>query len=159
MSPVQPSTPQVVVAIQEIGRTVTEVRGLSTNVAAAIEEQGATTQEIVRSISRAASGTSEATHTVAELAAADGTGTAANQVLGRQERFRGSQSSSRPRWPASWTRCGLRGAEGPLPGRPVDPVRHRPEAEWLLRTRQAAKADGTSSGQIGSASCRAAFPA
>ncbi len=48
----QASTRQAVEAIQEIGRTVTEVNTLATSVAAAIEEQEATTGEIVRTSRR-----------------------------------------------------------------------------------------------------------
>ena len=80
---VQTSTQQAVNAIREIGRSVTEVSGLSITVAAAIEEQGATTQEIVRSVARAATGTSAVTSNIADVSVAAGeTGAAASQVLG-----------------------------------------------------------------------------
>ena len=62
-------------AIQEIGRIVDQINGISTTIAGSVEEQAATTSEITRSIMEAARGTSEVVQSIAEVKSAS-TGTA-----------------------------------------------------------------------------------
>ena len=66
-------------AIQEIGRIVDQINGISTTIAGSVEEQAATTSEITRSIMEAARGTSEVVQSIAEVKTAS-TGTAERSV-------------------------------------------------------------------------------
>lgn len=80
---IQQATHQSVNAIQEIGKTITEMASVSTAIAAAMEQQGAATQEIARNVQEAASGTERVTDSIVDVRqGASSTGAAASQVLG-----------------------------------------------------------------------------
>ena len=79
---IQDSTGLAVQAIEGIAARVREISGSAASIAASVEQQGAATREIVRNVSLAADGTSEATGNVAGMArAAEETGTVADEVL------------------------------------------------------------------------------
>jgi hypothetical protein len=69
---VQVSMRQAIEAMQEIGRTVTDVNTLATGVAVAIEEREAATGEIRRGVAQAADGTSTVTDNMADVSTAPG---------------------------------------------------------------------------------------
>ncbi|WP_267355383.1 MULTISPECIES: HAMP domain-containing methyl-accepting chemotaxis protein [unclassified Methylobacterium] len=69
-------------AIRTITGRIREINGVAASIAAAVEQQGAATQEIVRNVAQAAGGTDEVTRNIGGVAeAAEGTGTAAREVL------------------------------------------------------------------------------
>jgi methyl-accepting chemotaxis protein len=79
---VQGATQNAVRAIGSIGKTIGEIDQIATAIAAAVEEQGAATQEIARNVEEAAKGTQEVSANIGGVTeAANGTGSAANQVL------------------------------------------------------------------------------
>jgi methyl-accepting chemotaxis protein len=67
---IQSETGRLVEAIASIGKTVVDMRGISTGIAAAMEQQGATTQEIARNINQAAGNTREVSSNIAGVAEA-----------------------------------------------------------------------------------------
>jgi methyl-accepting chemotaxis protein len=82
ISGIQGATQNAVQAIGSIGKTIGEIDQISTAIAAAVEEQGAATQEIARNVEEAAKGSQEVSSNIGGVTeAANGTGTAANQVL------------------------------------------------------------------------------
>ncbi|CAO4174510.1 methyl-accepting chemotaxis protein [Methylorubrum populi] len=79
---IQSATTGAVDAMQGVGRTIHDMSGITTHVAAAMEQQGAATQEIARNIQAAACGTEQVTgHIDAVRQGAGETGSAATQVL------------------------------------------------------------------------------
>jgi methyl-accepting chemotaxis protein len=86
---IQAETTQAVQAIANIGRTVGDMRGITTGIAAAMEEQGATTQDIARNISQAAEGTQTVSSNIAGVAeAARATNTSASALRGASDALR-----------------------------------------------------------------------
>jgi methyl-accepting chemotaxis protein len=80
---IQGATRSSVVAIEGIGKTISEINQIATTIASAIEEQGAATQEIARNIQQAAKGTNEVSSNIAGVnQAATETGSASTQMLG-----------------------------------------------------------------------------
>jgi methyl-accepting chemotaxis protein len=80
---IQTATRGAVEAVQGVGRTIGDMSGIATHIAAAMEEQGAATQEIARNVQEAARGTEQVTgHIGAVREGAGETGSAAAQVLG-----------------------------------------------------------------------------
>ncbi|MGY2046874.1 methyl-accepting chemotaxis protein [Methylobacterium sp. JK268] len=87
---IQGETREAVGAIQAIGQTIAELRGISVGVAAAMEEQGAATQEIVRNVTQAAQGTQSVTASIVQVKDGAGiTGAASAQVLGAAQELAG----------------------------------------------------------------------
>ncbi|WP_458094107.1 methyl-accepting chemotaxis protein [Roseomonas sp. WA12] len=77
----QGETERAVQAIGGIVRTIEEMNGITTQVAAAAEEQTAATREIGRAVAEAASGTQDVSrHTAGVTEGAERTGLAANQL-------------------------------------------------------------------------------
>ena len=86
---IQNETTQAVGAISSIGRTIADIRAISTGIASAMDEQGATTQEIARSIGHAAEGTNEVSANIVGVAeAAKTTDTAAAALHRASENLR-----------------------------------------------------------------------
>jgi methyl-accepting chemotaxis protein len=80
---IQSATREAVDAVQGVGRTIGDMSGIATHIAAAVEEQGAATREIARNVQEAARGTVQVTdHIGAVREGAGETGSAATQVLG-----------------------------------------------------------------------------
>jgi len=78
----QSATRVSVVAIKEIGGTITRISEIAQTIAAAVEEQGAATQEISRNVQEAAKGTAQvASNIVSVNEGAGETGAASSQVL------------------------------------------------------------------------------
>ena len=61
---IQSATRDAVTSIQGIGRTIDEISGIASAIAAAVEEQGAATHEIARNVQQAAIGTQEVTNNI-----------------------------------------------------------------------------------------------
>jgi len=79
---VQGATQSAVQAIQAIGKTIGEINGITSAIAAAVEEQSAATKEIARNVEQAATGTQEVSSNISGVGqAANDTGSAAGQVL------------------------------------------------------------------------------
>ena len=79
---VQSATQDAVRAIDSISKTIGEIDNIATTIAAAVEEQGAATKEIARNVEEAAKGTQEVSSNIGGVTeAANGTGSAAAQVL------------------------------------------------------------------------------
>ena len=79
---VQTATRDAVTAIQIIGKTIGEINGIASTIAAAVEEQSAATKEIARNVEQASAGTQEVTSNITGVSqAANDTGSAASQVL------------------------------------------------------------------------------
>jgi methyl-accepting chemotaxis protein len=79
---IQVATTEAVAAIGSITSRIREINGVATSIATAVEQQSAATQEIVRNVAEAATSTGAVTRTITGVAhAAEGTGTAATQVL------------------------------------------------------------------------------
>ncbi|WP_375410589.1 methyl-accepting chemotaxis protein [uncultured Methylobacterium sp.] len=82
ISAIQSATQEAVVAIQEIGRTISTMATVSVSISASMEEQGAATKEIARNVQEAARGTEEVTLNIRDVRdGAQTTGRAAAQVL------------------------------------------------------------------------------
>ncbi len=82
ISGVQDATKNAVDAIQTIGKTIGEINGITSTIAAAVEEQSAATKEIARNVEQASTGTQEVTSNITGVSqAANDTGSAASQVL------------------------------------------------------------------------------
>ncbi len=78
----QGATGEAVSAIENIGRTISEINEVVGSIASAVEEQGAATGEIANNVQRAAAGTAEVNTTIADVnQAANATGETAAQVL------------------------------------------------------------------------------
>jgi methyl-accepting chemotaxis protein len=65
---IQGSTQDAVEAIENIGKVINRINGISNTIASAVEEQSATTNEIARNIVEAAKGTSEITQNITGVA-------------------------------------------------------------------------------------------
>lgn len=79
---IQAATQDSVVAIKEIGGTISRLSEISSTIASAVEEQGAATQEISRNIQQAAQGTHEVASNITDVKhGATETGSASSQVL------------------------------------------------------------------------------
>ncbi|MCK4944744.1 MAG: MCP four helix bundle domain-containing protein [Alphaproteobacteria bacterium] len=79
---IQDATGVSVTAIEEIVKTVDEVKKTSVAISAAVEEQGSATQEIARNVNEAATGTKEVSSNIVSVSeASQRTGAAATQVL------------------------------------------------------------------------------
>ncbi|MCG6203859.1 methyl-accepting chemotaxis protein [Rhodopseudomonas sp. HC1] len=82
ISGIQSATDQSVLAIREIGSTISKMSEIASTIASAVEEQGAATQEISRNIQQAAIGTQEVSSNIVEVQrGATETGSASGQVL------------------------------------------------------------------------------
>ena len=82
ISEMQSATQESVVAIKEIGGTITHISEIAETIAAAVEEQGAATQEIARNVQHAAQGTSQVANNIVDVSHGAGeTGSASSQVL------------------------------------------------------------------------------
>jgi methyl-accepting chemotaxis protein len=79
---VQSATHEAVAAIQAISKTIGDINGIASTVAAAVEEQSAATKEIARNVEQASIGTQEVSSNITGVSqAANDTGAAAGQVL------------------------------------------------------------------------------
>ncbi|NIX76942.1 methyl-accepting chemotaxis protein [Microvirga terricola] len=79
---VQQATEEVVAAIQDIAKTITEMSQISVTIAAAMEQQGVATQEISRNVQEAARGTDHVTGNITDVRQGAGeTGSVAAKVL------------------------------------------------------------------------------
>jgi methyl-accepting chemotaxis protein len=79
---IQEATKLSVDSLGRIAKTIEEISGISSGIAAAVEEQGAATQEIARNVQQAAAGTSEVSSNIAGVTqAATDTGQSALVVL------------------------------------------------------------------------------
>ncbi|RJF76222.1 methyl-accepting chemotaxis protein [Rhodopseudomonas palustris] len=79
---IQSATDQSVVAIREIGQTISKMSEIASTIASAVEEQGAATQEISRNVQQAALGTQQVSGSVVDVQrGATETGSASVQVL------------------------------------------------------------------------------
>jgi methyl-accepting chemotaxis protein len=82
ISGMQDATRESVVAIQEIGGTITRISEIASSITASVEAQGSTTQQIAKNVSQAAQGAEQvATNIVHVNHGADETGKASAQVL------------------------------------------------------------------------------
>ncbi len=82
ISGVQGATKNAVEAIASISKTIGEINGIASTIAAAVEEQSAATKEIARNVEQASTGTQEVTSNITGVSqAANDTGSAASQVL------------------------------------------------------------------------------
>ncbi|HEY1720814.1 MAG TPA: methyl-accepting chemotaxis protein [Magnetospirillaceae bacterium] len=82
ISGIQGATHGAVNAIQSIGKTIAEINGIASTIAAAVEEQSAATKEIARNVEQASSGTQDVASNITGVSqAANDTGAAAGQVL------------------------------------------------------------------------------
>ncbi len=80
---IQQATGRTVNSITTISNTISQIRDISSMVAAAVEEQGAATQEIAGNTQRAAQGTEAVTSNISGVGqAAEMTGTASTQLMG-----------------------------------------------------------------------------
>jgi methyl-accepting chemotaxis protein len=79
---IQAATKESLEGIQAIGKTISQMDGISSMIASAIEQQSAATQEISRSVQAAAAGTQEVSQNIGEVTNAAGeTGNMAGLVL------------------------------------------------------------------------------
>jgi len=80
---IQASTQDAVTAIQRITKTITQIDGIATTIAAAVEEQGTATKEIARNVEQASKGTNEVSSNISGVTtSASETGSAASEILG-----------------------------------------------------------------------------
>jgi len=78
---IQTATQESVVAIQQIGETISRIDDIAAGIAAAVGEQGSATNEIARNVEQAAAGTGEVSSTISIVTqGANETGAAANQI-------------------------------------------------------------------------------
>ncbi|MEI7607691.1 MAG: methyl-accepting chemotaxis protein [Rhodospirillaceae bacterium] len=78
---IQRTTKDTVLCVGEIGRAISDVRGVSASVASAIEQQGAATQEIARSVSQTTQAAQEVAERIAQVSSeANSTRESAGQV-------------------------------------------------------------------------------
>ena len=79
---IQAATDQSVVAIREIGGTITRMSEIAGAIAAAVEQQGAATREISRNVQQAAHGTQQVSGNITDVQRGAGeTGAASQEVL------------------------------------------------------------------------------
>ena len=79
---IQSATDQSVVAIREIGGTISRMSEIAGAIAAAVEQQGAATREISRNVQQAAHGTQQVSGNITDVQRGAGeTGAASQQVL------------------------------------------------------------------------------
>jgi methyl-accepting chemotaxis protein len=79
---IQSATRQSVDAIGGISKTIGDISGITSSIAAAVEQQGAATQEIAHNIGQATEGTSQVSENIQDVSsAANETGASASQVL------------------------------------------------------------------------------
>jgi methyl-accepting chemotaxis protein len=79
---VQAATQDSVLAIKEIGETISRISEIAVAIAAAVEQQESTTQQIARDVNHAAVGTSQVATNIADVSrGAAATGSASVQVL------------------------------------------------------------------------------
>lgn len=79
---IQSATGASVVAIKQIGGTISQMSEIATTIAAAVEEQGAATGEIARNVQRASEGTRQVAGSIVRVnSGAQETGAASSQVL------------------------------------------------------------------------------
>ena len=79
---IQDATTASVVAIKQIGDTISQISSIATTIAAAVEEQGAATTEIARNVQRASEGTRQVAGSITQVnSGAQETGAASSQVL------------------------------------------------------------------------------
>jgi methyl-accepting chemotaxis protein len=79
---IQSATGASVIAIKQIGGTISQMSEIATAIAAAVEEQGAATGEIARNVQRASEGTREVAGSIVQVnSGAQETGAASSQVL------------------------------------------------------------------------------
>jgi methyl-accepting chemotaxis protein len=91
---IQDETSRAVAAISSIGTTVSDMRTMATEIAAAMQQQGTTTQEIARHIAEAADGTRHVTNNIGGVAeAAETTSQAAVSLRGASEDLRREATS------------------------------------------------------------------
>lgn len=84
----QSATDETVTAIGAISATIEKINNITTSIATAVEEQGAATQEIARNALHAANGTQDVSSNIRQVnSAADGTRSAAGDVLGASEQL------------------------------------------------------------------------
>tara|TARA_R110002110_G_scaffold415852_1_gene658140 strand:+ start:45494 stop:47233 length:1740 start_codon:yes stop_codon:yes gene_type:complete len=89
---IQGETREAVEAIQEIGKSITDISDTATAIASAVEEQGAATREIAENVQQAAAGTQDVSSNIVEVSrGAEETGSSAQEVLGAAEQL-GTQS-------------------------------------------------------------------
>jgi methyl-accepting chemotaxis protein len=82
ISSIQSATDESVLAIREIGVTISRMSEISSTIASAVEEQGAATQEISRNVQQAAQGTMQVSSNITDVQrGASETGSASSQVL------------------------------------------------------------------------------
>ncbi|WP_213772120.1 HAMP domain-containing methyl-accepting chemotaxis protein [Bradyrhizobium sp. dw_78] len=78
----QEATQESVVAIKEIGGTISQISGIASSIAIAVEQQSSATQEIALSVQKVARGTDEASASIVEVnRGATETGSASEGVL------------------------------------------------------------------------------
>ncbi len=78
----QGATGNAVSAIESIGKTISEINEVASNIASSVEEQGAATDEIAKNVQLAAGGTSEVNSSIADVSEASAkTGKSATEVL------------------------------------------------------------------------------
>lgn len=79
---IQDATGASVLAIKQIGDTISQISGIATTIAAAVEEQGAATTEIARNVQRSSEGTRQVAGSITQVnSGAQETGAASSQVL------------------------------------------------------------------------------
>ena len=79
---IQNATGASVLAIKQVGDTISQISSIATAIAAAVEEQGAATTEIARNVQRASDGTRQVADSITQVnSGAQETGAASSQVL------------------------------------------------------------------------------
>ena len=79
---IQNATGASVLAIKQVGDTISQISSIATAIAAAVEEQGAATTEIARNVQRASDGTRQVADSITQVSSgAQETGAASSQVL------------------------------------------------------------------------------
>ena len=80
---IQSATERTVQSIEKIVATITDMRGISSNIASAVEQQGAATHEIAGNTAKASDGTQQVTENIFGVGrAAEMTGAASTQLMG-----------------------------------------------------------------------------
>jgi methyl-accepting chemotaxis protein len=93
---VQAATQDSVVAIKEIGETISRIAEIAAAIATSVDEQEATTQQIARDVNQAAVGTSQVAANIADVSrGASATGAASLQVLASARSLSGESDNLR----------------------------------------------------------------
>jgi methyl-accepting chemotaxis protein len=93
---VQAATQDSVVAIKEIGETISQIAEIAAAIATSVDEQEATTQQIARDVNQAAVGTSQVAANIADVSrGASATGAASVQVLASARSLSGESDNLR----------------------------------------------------------------